>query len=350
MTRILLSLAAGVLLVVCVGAQGIPFEQRARLFDYDAKAPLNMREKSVEEVEGVQAPQARVTPPPVEALCAQSEQMLFAKVDGKPVAYHVLGSGTGTPLLLINGGPGFPHTSLHLSAAWEPLAEGRRVIFFDQPGTGQSWPLGANDSLVVADVLASIEAIRQAIGAPRLAVLGHSWGGYVALAYAVHHPEHVQAVVLVGSLAPKLTATESLLGARFPERIAAEENLNPNNPADVETWARGQWAMSLYSGEIRDRVLAKLAGCPSGYVGRQETLLWKDAVSLDLSDDLPRLARPVLVMAGRYDTVSPRTAWKIHQAIPGSQYVILERSGHFPMIEEPDEFVAVVDRFLRSAK
>ena len=350
MKRILLSLSIGVLPVVLAGAQGIPFEPRTRVLDY-AEAPLGLQEKSVEGVKGVQAPQARVTPPPVVALCAQSEQMLFAKVDGKPVAYHVLGSGTGTPLLLINGGPGYPHVSLHLSPAWESLAQGRRVIFFDQPGTGQSWPLGANDSLVVADVLASIEAIREAIGAPRLAVLGHSWGGYVALAYAIHHPEHVQAVVLVGSVAPKLATTEFLFGTLFPERIATEKDLDPNNPADVETWIRGRMAMSFYSAEVRDRVLAQLAGCPFGYVGRQETLLWKDAESLDLSDDLPHLARPVLVMAGRYDAnVSPRTAWKIHQAIPGSQYAILEQSGHFPMIEEPDQFVAIVGRFLRSAK
>lgn len=100
----------------------------------------------------------------------------------RPVAYHVVGGGTGTPLLLINGGPGFDHTFLHFSVVWEALAEERPVIFFDQPGTGQSWPVGPEDTLAVADILECIEAIRTAVAAPTLAVLGHSWGGYVALA------------------------------------------------------------------------------------------------------------------------------------------------------------------------
>lgn len=166
--------------------------------------------------------------------------MSFATVNSKHVACHVIGSGDATPLLLINGGPGFPHGILHLSPAWELLAQKRRVIFFDQPGTGQSWPLDTADTLTVGDALASIDAVRAAVGVSRIVVLGHSWGGYVALAYGIRHPDNVEAVVLVGSVAPKLSATEFLFGALFPERISAEKNLNPAVPSDVEKWEIGR--------------------------------------------------------------------------------------------------------------
>ena len=71
-------------------------------------------------------------------LYAQAEQMQLVSVGVKSVAYHVLGHATGTPLLVINGGPGFAHGFLHFGSVWERLAEARRVVFFDQPGTGQS--------------------------------------------------------------------------------------------------------------------------------------------------------------------------------------------------------------------
>lgn len=278
-------------------------------------------------------------------LYAQGEQMQLVSVGEKPVAYHVLGHGTGTPLLVINGGPGFAHGFLHLSSVWEQLAEGRRVVFFDQPGTGQSWSVGPNDSLVVQDIVRSIEAIRETIGVPRLAVLGHSWGGYVALAYALSHPDQVERVVLVGSVLPKISATESP-GVLFPDLIAAQKGLSADNPDDVQTYIRGQLAMSFYSPEVRDRVLAR-AGVVA-YNGRQETLLWKDAEAHDLTGSLNRLSMPVLVTTGRLDGV--RNSWRIHQAIPGSQFIVWERSGHFPMIEVPDAFFTVVDLFLRDGR
>ena len=264
-------------------------------------------------------------------LYAQTEPMQLVNVGGKPVAYHVLGHGTATPLLLINGGPGYAHGFLHFgNSVWERIARARRVVFFDQPGTGQSWAVGPNDNLVVEDILRSIEAIREALGVPRLAVLGHSWGGYVALAYARRYPNHVDRVLVVGSVSsPSIATTEVLFGALFPERIAAQEGLSADNPSDVQAYIRGQLAMSFYSSEVRDRVLAELG--VTVYNARQDVRLWKDVEAHGLTaEDLKRLSMPVLVTTGRFDAhVAPRTAWRIHQAIPGSQFVVWDVAATF---------------------
>ena len=277
---------------------------------------------------------------------AQCEPMQFANVNGRAVAYHVLGNATGTPLIFINGGPGFDHSFHHLSKTWQQHGRSRRIVFFDQPGTGKSWPVGTNDSLGIDDLLLSVEAIRNSINASRLSLIGHSWGGYVALAYALRYPERVERLVLVSSVAPKISETTFLFGTVFPEVQAQRSELHADNPAEVQKYIRLSLAMSFYSSKIRNRVLKKTGTVK--YNGHQENLLWKDAEKHDLSNDLKLITIPVLVTTGRYDAnIAPRTSWAIHQAIKGSQFVVFERSGHFPMIEEPHRFFTVIDKFLR---
>ena len=141
------------------------------------------------------------------AAAGQKEKMQFASVGERPVAYHVLGNAAGAPLLFINGGPGYDHSFHHLSPVWERLASSRRVVFFDQPGTGQSWSVGPEDHIGIADLVDSIEAVRKALNAPRVVLIGHSWGGYLAMRYAVRQPANVEAMILVDSVAPKIAST-----------------------------------------------------------------------------------------------------------------------------------------------
>lgn len=145
-----------------------------------------------------------------------------------------------------------------------------------------------------------------------------------------------------------MSATEFLWDVLFPEFSADELTLSADSPADVQAYVRGRLARSFYSPELRDEVLGRLGTV--AYNGAQETLLWTDAESRDLTDDLPPLVAPVLVGTGRFDAnVSPRTAWRIHQAIPRSEFVVWTRSGHYPMIEEPVAFLEVASEFLRGA-
>jgi len=276
------------------------------------------------------------------------ERMQFASVGGRPVAYHVLGNAAGAPLLFINGGPGFDHSFHHLSPVWERLAASRRVVFFDQPGTGQSWPVGPEDSVSLAEVIDSMEAIRKGLDAPCLILIGHSWGGYVAMTYALRYPANVEAMILVDSVAAKIASTEYLFGALFPDIAVQLRGLSAEYPEQVQMYIRLTTAMSFYSPEIRDRIIAAMGRV--GYNSRLE-VLEKEAEAHDLTGELRALAMPVLVTTGRFDAnVAPRIAWTLHQAIPRSSLVVFERSGHYPMLEEPERFVAVIDEFLRQPR
>jgi proline iminopeptidase len=102
----------------------------------------------------------------------------------------------------------------------------------------------------------------------------------------------------------------------------------------------------MMSPAARSRVLAKFDSIP--YNRRHGQLLVAQAMANDLTPRLGGIAVPVLVTTGRYDAnVAPRTAWLIHRAIPGSRFAVFEQSGHYPMFEEPDDFVRVVTAFLR---
>lgn len=282
------------------------------------------------------------------AAAGQKEKMQFASVGGRPVAYHVFGNAAGAPLLFINGGPGYDHSFHHLSPVWERLAASHRVVFFDQPGTGQSWPVGPEDLISITELVDSIEAIRKALNAPRVVLIGHSWGGYLAMTYAVRQHANVEAMILVDSVAPKIASTEFLFGALFPDIAVQRRGLRAEDPEAVQKYIRLTLAMSFYSPEIRDRIVGAMGR--TEYNSRLE-ILWKEAEAHDLTAELKALPMAVLVTTGRFDAnVAPRTTWTLHQAIPRSKLVVFERSGHFPMLEEPQRFVAVVDEFLRQPR
>jgi proline iminopeptidase len=94
---------------------------------------------------------------------------------GATIYFEVTGSGSGVPLVLVNGGPGFDHTYLHLSPVWDALGKNRRVVFYDQRGNGRSVGEHKGQTLTLKDQIEDLEALRAHLGAERIDLLGHSW-------------------------------------------------------------------------------------------------------------------------------------------------------------------------------
>jgi proline iminopeptidase len=281
----------------------------------------------------------------------------FAAENGKTIDtpsgtlyYESIGGGTATPLLMINGGPGFDHAYLHFGDdVWNALAKTHTVVFYDQRGTGKS-ELKAGQTSKLADLLGDIETLRKHLGYERWDVFGHSWGGLLAMAYTARHPERVRKAVICDSAAPKLSDTEFLFAQVFPDindrydSFAFADALGDRAATDAQL--REYYRMLFYSPEKRDEFLAKAT--TDSYRPAINAEVSADLARFDLNPELPRFRLPALVLTGRFDmNVSPRTAWKIHKAIPGSELVIFERSGHLPWYEEPGRFLSVMETFLR---
>lgn len=262
---------------------------------------------------------------------------------------EVRGSAAGTPLVVVNGGPGFDHAYVHCSSAWDTLALRRRVVFYDQRGNGRSAALRPGQSCTLADQIADLEAVRRQVGAGKMDLLGHSWGGYLVMAYAARHPERIRHLMIVDSAAPKWSDTVFLFKDVFPEGMERQQAVGfaeeLGDTAALATDLREYMAMLFYSPEKRDAFLARMG--EYRYTRAVNAALNTDLARYDLNPELPKFRFPTLVVTGRWDmNVAPSVAWKIHRAIPGSELAVFEKSGHLPYYEEPEAFVHRIEAFL----
>jgi proline iminopeptidase len=271
---------------------------------------------------------------------------LAAPTQGGTLHYEVMGGGDQPPLVLVNGGPGLDHRYFHATPVWAGLSKYRPIVFYDQRGMGRSASTIATDRITVDLMVADLEALRVKLGVPKIALLGHSWGGVLSMAYATRYPGHVSRLILVGSGAPKISEHEFLFDKLYPE-IAARQ-VPDDSPAgkmgcktdSLEDYGR----MSYYDQRNQPRTAPE-----DDSVFSQEvcTAVMLDAMRLDLFPKLRTLDVPTLVINGRFDAnVAPTVAYAISKTIPGSTLVYFEHSGHDPFDEEPDRFELVVERFL----
>jgi proline iminopeptidase len=268
---------------------------------------------------------------------------------GVTIWYEVRGSGAGTPLIVANGGPGFDHNYLLCGDVWDTLAKGRKIVFYDQRGNGRSSELKDGQPCGLAEQIDDLEALRAHLGFEKFDLLGHSWGGYLVMAYAARHPEHIAHLMIVDSAAPKIQDTAFLFKNIFPETTAREDTLafavELGDQKAVAADLHEYMSMLFYTPQARDAFLAR----SSSFVYRQKVnkAVWNDLQRFDLNPELPKFKFPTLVATGRYDfNVAPSVAWAIHQAIPGSELAVFEKSGHLPFCEEPASFLSRVGAFL----
>ena len=272
-------------------------------------------------------------------------------IDGPAGKLYVETRGTapGRPLLIVNGGPGFDHGYLVTSPVWDELARTRRVVMYDQRGTGKSMAVKPGTPLTLADQLADLEAVRKSLGGQDVDLLGHSYGGAVVMAYTARFPDRVRRLLIVDSAAPKWTETVFLFKQVYPEGSERmdgfEFGAQFHDQAAIDAQIREYLSMIFWDPDHRDAFLKQYSG--SSFRRHVNEPLDADMGKYDLNPEIAKFRLPVLVITGRYDmNVAPVVAWKIHRAIPGSQLVIFERSSHLPFLEEPERFKKVVEEFL----
>jgi proline iminopeptidase len=290
-----------------------------------------------------------LTPAIAVAAAGSPEKGKTFETDGVSIWYEEVGGGPGTPLVIVNGGPGFEHSYVHCSDAWDRLAAGRKVVFYDQRGNGRSSELNPGQSCLLADQIADLDALRAKLGLEKMDLLGHSWGGYLVMAYAARHPERIEHLMIVDSAAPKIQDTVFLFKNIFPETVAREDGLafavELGDAKAIGDDLREYLTMLFYDPAAGDAMVARFD--PASYHQAVNKAIWGDLQRFDLNPELPKFRFPTLVVTGRYDfNVAPSVAWAIHRAIPGSEFAVFEKSGHLPYCEESAAFAARVEAFL----
>ena len=253
------------------------------------------------------------------------------------------------PLLCINGGLHFGHDVLWPALA--PLAEKRQLVFFDQRGRVKSQqPPGARKARIEHDAGDAV-AIRDAMGIDRWNILGHSWGGGIAMLAAAADQDSVERLVLVDAVGPDSEWLSRLHSAAV-ERLEGErrqtlEALDPTDLFEDDIAKHAAYTSALYPAWFSDRDFGAIfssprANSPTGAAVaarlRREGYDWTETIQT--------ISTPTLILHGEDDILGLDVPQRLQSLIAGSKVELLPHAGHMPFWEAPEEFFDLVDAFL----
>jgi proline iminopeptidase len=272
-------------------------------------------------------------------------------INGCDLNVEVMGPEDGPVLIAHHGGGGIGSLA-EPKATFGPLADRFRVVVFDARGCGLSAGVPPYSH---AQWAADVDGLREWLGADQVVVAGGSYGGFIALEYAVAYPGRVQAIVLRDTSADAGNLKLAYENARNQDRV----EINWDNfdrywsgriRDDEDLKARWAEIIPMYDYEY-DPV--RSAERVEAGIYRHEAHNWcfqHNTPNYDLKPRLPSVTAPTLVTVGRGDWVTPvSSAETIASLMPNAKLVVFEKSGHSPQVEERELFLSTVRGFLDSA-
>jgi proline iminopeptidase len=285
----------------------------------------------------------------------------YAKIMGYWIFFKSFGEPKIGSILCLHGGPGGTHDS---SISMAKLSdEGYRVILYDQLGCGKSDQPQNQALYTVERYVEEVEGMRAALGLGRMHLYGHSWGGFLDVAYAIKYSDNLTSLYCSsGSSSTPLCVEEMWrLRSQLPrpildtlERYEAEGDYYNDEylRAVDEMYKRHLCRLDPWPPMIKSTVEQKRRGFP----GLVYKLMWGPneffAVGTirywDITKDLGKISVPTLITNGRYDEVTPKCGEVLHSGIKDSKFVIFENSSHSPRLEEPEKYFSIYRNFLNS--
>lgn len=283
----------------------------------------------------------------------------YVTVGKHRIWYRIVGKGD--PLLLIPGGPGSSHS--YFWPHFDQLSDSFKIIYFDAFGRGSSDRAhDPNEYSFVHDV-EEVEGFRQALGLGKINVYGHSYGGIVAQAYALKYPQSVKRLILANTLHSAEMWQKGNndncnyeIQNQYPEIWTRLDSLRSRGIISCDSVYQAieaELPFSLFyfydpsnaTGIVFDmdiRIYSQIAGPDADFI------LGGDLSSFDFRAQLSAVQVPTLILAGRFDRVAiPRYSIQYKRCMPHAHFVMFEKSGHLPFIEEPQRHDAVLRDFLK---
>jgi proline iminopeptidase len=279
-----------------------------------------------------------------------------AKLNGLELWYKVSGKGP----VCIFPTPGWGPSSDIYIVSMKPLEEQFTIVYLDTRGTGRSERPKAMEEYKWKYFSDDIDALRRHLGAKKIWLIGHSMGGAVVLNYALAYPERVEGLLVLSSFAAEDEFHNKELEIRWqalkehpPFRPIVEElsKVDVNKETEAEFIENTRKLMPLFFStmDASDKAYATFkAGFDSTTMSYHANRGQIEARSpFNLIDQLDRIKCPMLIVVGTNDfCCSPKEAQRLHLGLPNSKLVVIENAGHFPWIEQPEEFFFWVREFL----
>jgi len=282
------------------------------------------------------------------------EESGFVSVNGFKLFYRTFGTG-GNVLLCLHGGPGAMHDYL---LPFRKLGDDKvKVVLYDQLGCGKSERPPDTSRYTIDYGVEEVEGVRQALNLGRINLFGNSYGGALALQYALKYQHNIKKLIVSSGLSsvPETVKEMKRLKTLLPRDVqetlakyeAVEDYQNPEYLKAVEVFYRNFVCRLPEWPEEVKRTLNGLS-TPVYYTmnGPNEFTIIGNLKDWDITSRLHEIKVPTLVTVGRYDEVTPKIAETIHENIPGSKLVIFENSSHLAMWEEEESYVRTVGEFI----
>jgi len=288
-------------------------------------------------------------------------------VDAGGVLIYTVSFGRGAPLVMLHGGPGASHD--YFLPYLLPLARHNRLVFIDERGSGRSEKLEDVSKYTVEAMADDVEAVRKALALGKINVLGHSYGGVVAQAYAFKYQANLSHLVLCSTFHSTKALNEVFV--RMKEKMPVElraridameakglyghgKDYEKNRYTDeymIAAWGEGYFPY-IYQNRPDPNHDPAANGNMSWDLYREmwgshgEFVIDGNLVSVEYADRLGTIKVPTLITVGDNDETDPSIARDMYARIPGSKLVILPKSGHMTFVDQPGMFNRAVDEFL----
>lgn len=282
----------------------------------------------------------------------------FAEINGIKIYYERFGKGNRHKLLALHGGPGGTHD--YILPIADLASMNFDVVFYDQFGCGKSdYPKNESDySLEYA--VEEVEGVRKSFfGNSRVNLFGNSWGGMLALAYAVKYQDRLITLTSSSGLSsvPETVKEMHRLISYLPEphRKAIEEHEAKEDYDHPDFVAATNYFMRqhlLRMDKTPDEVIRMLEmtnsrGTYLKMNGPSEFTIIGLIRDIDFTDQLKTIKVPTLITCGKYDEVTPEIAETIHAEIRGSKLEVFQESSHLQFWEEREKYMQVLSDFIR---
>lgn len=277
----------------------------------------------------------------------------YVTVEGGKIWYRILGQGEKTPVLLLHGGPGGTHRSFY---QFEPIAQDRQLILFDQLGSGKSGVHQDTSLLKVNKFVAQVHALRKALNLEEVYLHGHSWGTALALESYLAHPEGVKGIVFNSPYFSTALweADADTLITYLPDSIQKAIEIGEREGNFTSEAYQNANRIFLKNYGIRkkkpsnpwDTVQAKSNDFIYNYMwGPTEFTATGTLKTYDRLESLKEIKVPTLFVTGEFDEARPTTVKSFQDLVENSEFVVIEGAGHGTMHDNREQNVNAIRDF-----
>lgn len=292
-------------------------------------------------------------------------------VDANGVLIYYKTFGKGEPLMIVHGGPGASHD--YFLPYLVPLARKNQLIFIDERGSGRSQKIENVSDYTVENMADDVEAARQGLELGKISLLGHSYGGVLAQAYALKYQQNLSHLILCSTF--HSTKKFNDVFNKMKDKMAPELRDRIDKLEKAGLYGHGKdYEKSRYTTEYMSAAWGE-GYFPYLYQNRPDpnyepvangVMAWDlyremwgshgefvvdgNLTSVEYTDRLSTLKVPTLITVGDNDQCDPSLSTEMNEKIAGSKLVIFPQSGHMTFVDQPALFISAINEFLHQGK